>query len=389
MSVERKTDLIVAKMLGEAGIKYSPEKSGVKDIDEALKTASKKGTGNSGFPEYIAFSKDFIILIEDKYSNEKHILEDETGIVMTQRAITEYAVNGALHYGIHVGNHTRYKKIFSIGVSGDETHLQITPTFIDANNQTYHLLNDLKSFEEFSEDNIEEYYRVAVLKELPKVERELQEIKVIAAELHEDLRNFGSLEGEKKATVVSAILLALENSAFELDDLKSDNPNIKEVDYLKSGNMDGDKIFNAVKVFLQDEQISPYAKSGELLDQFNFIRGDITLNKKSDYLNMSPLKYFTIKLKDNLKDRVKVADMDVLGNFYGEFVKYGGNDGNALGIVLTPRHITSLMAELVNITKDDYVLDPCCGSRVIIMTTANSNDEYRVSAHLLEKRNVF
>ncbi len=40
--------------------------------------------------------------------------------------------------------------------------------------------------------------------------------------------------------------------------------------------------------------------------------------------------------------------------------------------------------------KDDLVvLDAGCGSRVIIMTTANSNDEYRVSAHLLEKRNVF
>jgi len=35
------------------------------------------------------------------------------------------------------------------------------------------------------------------------------------------------------------------------------------------------------------------------------------------------------------------------------------------------------------------VSDAARGSRVIIMTTANSNDEYRVSAHLLEKRNVF
>lgn len=58
------------------------------------------------------------------------------------------------------------------------------------------------------EENIEEFYRVSVLGELPKEERELIEVNKIAADLHEDLRNYGSLEGEKKASVVSAILLA-------------------------------------------------------------------------------------------------------------------------------------------------------------------------------------
>ena len=62
---------------------------------------------------------------------------------------------------------------------------------------------------------------------------------------------------------------------------------------------------------------------------------------------MTPLKYFTIKLSNKLKKNIKHSDMDILGNFYGEFVKYGGNDGNSLGIVLTPRHITNLMCELL------------------------------------------
>lgn len=50
-------------------------------------------------------------------------------------------------------------------------------------------------------------------------------------------------------------------------------------------------------------------------------------------------------------------DIDILGNFYGEFVKYGGNDGNPLGIVLTLRHITNLMAELIDIQPYDTVLE--------------------------------
>ncbi|SUN38118.1 BcgI-like restriction enzyme subunit alpha [Staphylococcus aureus] len=63
--------------------------------------------------------------------------------------------------------------------------------------------------------------------------------------------------------------------------------------------------------------------------------------------------------------------MDILGSFYGEFVKYGGNDGNALGIVLTPRHITNLMCELISINHTDFVLDPCCGSGGFLVTAMN------------------
>ncbi|WP_336297969.1 HsdM family class I SAM-dependent methyltransferase [Bacillus subtilis] len=61
----------------------------------------------------------------------------------------------------------------------------------------------------------------------------------------------------------------------------------------------------------------------------------------------------------------------MLGNFYGEFVKYGGNDGNSLGIVLTPRHITSLMTELISVNKSDFVLDPACGTGAFLISAMN------------------
>ena len=55
-------------------------------------------------------------------------------------------------------------------------------------------------------------------------------------------------------------------------------------------------------------------------------------------------------------------DFDVVGQFYGEFLKYTGGDKKALGIVLTPRHITELFALLANANKDSRVLDPCAGT---------------------------
>ena len=59
---EVKTDLWVARQLDDSKIKYDPQGSEVKEINAALQTASKRGTGNAGYPEYVAVVKDFVTL---------------------------------------------------------------------------------------------------------------------------------------------------------------------------------------------------------------------------------------------------------------------------------------------------------------------------------------
>lgn len=70
---EVKTDLWVYDLLKDAEIELDPQGSSIKEIDDALKTASKKGTGHVGFPEYVGVVKDFIIVIEDKPKTDKHV----------------------------------------------------------------------------------------------------------------------------------------------------------------------------------------------------------------------------------------------------------------------------------------------------------------------------
>lgn len=355
-------DQYMRRLIEGINVTYEEQASSHNEINKALKTASKHKEGNVGKPEFLFFSKDFLIVVEDKASLQKSVLYDENGdIDLSRPTIAEYALNGAVHYAKHIVENTlTVKKVFAIGASGNSHSNEIKIAYIDES--TIKELPDLKNLDNLKENEIDEFYRVAVLGELPKEERELREINKIAADMHEDLRNFGSLEGEKKATVVSAILLALEEESFDIDDLKSLD---------RIGATDGDKIFNAVEIYLTNSGIIPFAKRGELLDQFNFIRNDITLNNKKDTLNMSPLKYFAIKLKNDLHTKIKNTNMDILGNFYGEFVKYGGNDGNSLGIVLTPRHITNLMTELIDINKNDYVLDPACGTGAFLIAAMN------------------
>ena len=115
---EVKTDLWVYDLLKQAEISLDAQGSNIKEIDEALKTASKKGTGNVGFPEYVGVVKDYLLVIEDKASLSKHIkLDDKNCISVEVNAVRDYAVNGALFYAKHLAKNTTYKKILAFGVS--------------------------------------------------------------------------------------------------------------------------------------------------------------------------------------------------------------------------------------------------------------------------------
>lgn len=52
---------------------------------------------------------------------------------------------------------------------------------------------------------------------------------------------------------------------------------------------------------------------------------------------------------------------DILGKFYETFLKYG-NGAKEIGIILTPRHITKYAADVLDITHNDVLLDPTCGT---------------------------
>ena len=78
---EVKTDLWVYELLQEADIHLTPQGCDIKEIDEALKTASKSNTGNAGYPEYCGVVKDFILVIEDKASLDKHLYKDEKDLI--------------------------------------------------------------------------------------------------------------------------------------------------------------------------------------------------------------------------------------------------------------------------------------------------------------------
>lgn len=359
IDLEGDTDFLVKDFLDHAGISYTYPKTNINEIDQALNGESQS-TLMGEKAEFIFVSGNHLFIVQRKLSNDKLESLKDGQVDTTLPARSEYAVNGAVHFAkLIIDKKVNYKEVIAIGVTGTSHYYQIQPYYVT--DTEIRKLDDVKSFDDFSETNIDEYWRVAIDGEMPKIERELREVQQVAKELHEDLRNYGNLEGERKATVISAILLALEEETFDLKQLRG---------YDKEGQRDGDKIFNAIKTFIENlDWNGRYEKYGVLLDSFGSIRTDPILNTINSSLNMTPLHYYANKLKDQVVDLIKSNnDIDILGNFYGEFVRYGSSDGNTLGIVLTPRHITSLMAELIDVKPFDYVLDPACGTGAFLIS---------------------
>ncbi len=353
MANEKITDFFIGGLLKNAEIYFTPNSSSIKEIKEALKTASKKGTDNVGFPEFTAKSKDFILVIENKAEIEKQVKyenESETTLATDKKSVINYAENGALFYAEKILENSSFKKIFAFGCSGNEKHHCIRPIYLDEDG--YKLLPIVDNFENFSQDNIEKYYKEQVLEESSSETLELEDILKKSSILNEDLRSYGQLGDSEKPLIVSAILLALTNKDFDIESLKGSKTNT-----------DGDKIFTSIKDYMVQVQVTPDTKKTKVLNQFNIIKDHPILNEINKTLGKTPLRYFTEFLKNNVLDSVTAnSKEDVLGRFYGEFIRYSGGDGQTLGVVLTPSHITELFCDLVEIKPGDLVFDPCCGT---------------------------
>lgn len=377
---EVKTDLWVYELLKEANIDLTPQGCDIPEINYALKTASKSGTGNVGYPEYCGVVKDFIIVIEDKANLVKHERRDEDDLLSQEtQAVKDFAVNGALYYGLHLAQNTNYHKVIALGVSGNAKKHRITPIFVNERGD-YWELNDVETFVCFNNDNIDDFYDREILKIKTDIEKSTAEIIKYAETLHEDLRNYGNLTTEQKPLIVSGIMLALresENRSFSIESLTGDRIIT-----------DGQKIYDAIKNNLCRANVTPDTKRDMLLGQFAVIKDTAIINEINDTLGKTPLKYFTEFLDKNIYRYIRYQNTpeDCLGRFYGEFMSYSGGDGQSLGIVLTPKHITSLFCSLAQLKPTDKVLDPCCGTGGFLIAAMHSMLQQACSEE--EKRRI-
>ena len=353
---ESNFDMYIRDLLREAGIQAEYQYTEILQLQEALAAASKSQNGEHGKPDFIAVVNEYVLVIEDKKDRDKVCLREKDGsISQTVEAVKNYAVNGAVWYARKILEHGAYTKVFAFGNAGDSKHHTLQPVFVGLDGVKE--LDGIETFENFSPANIERYYRRNVLEEETPEEVQLENLRKKSRELHEHLRNYGGLRDTEKPLVVSAILLALSEHShgFSLDLLKGDTI---------EGNTDGEILYKYLQNAMTRAKVRPEVKRDKVLNQFTIIKDRPILNAIRADLKMTPLKFFASYLKREIYAAIEMnaTSEDYLGRFYSEFVRYSGGDGATLGVVLTPRHITELFCDLVNLRADDVIYDPCCGT---------------------------
>ncbi len=80
----------------------------------------------------------------------------------------------------------------------------------------------------------------------------------------------------------------------------------------------------------------------------------------------------TLQELNNLNIRSAMnSGADWLGTFYEVFLKYA-NWAQKLGIVLTPRHLTTFIADVMSISANDIIYDPTCGTGGFLVAAFDS-----------------
>ncbi|MFX0593306.1 HsdM family class I SAM-dependent methyltransferase [Melissospora conviva] len=310
-------------------------------VKKALASASKKGA-SVGRPEFIVTFPDeaprVAIVVECKASVSKH--ESVSG-----DRPAEFAVDGVLHYCKHLSSQF---DVIGIAVSGTKVNELKVSTYRQLRKSASAELLPSAYGPVTSLLPVDDYLQLLTYDPAVQARTEA-ELLAFSRTLHNYMRDYAKLSESEKPLVVSGILLALRDEAFKR------NWQAYKVRHLPG------EMYSAIERVAKDADIKE-DKREVMLAPYYFIRTHPELGR-ANASGESPL----CRLIDEIDQHVRpfldtYQNVDVIGQFYGEFLRYTGGDKKGLGIVLTPRHLTELFAKLANVGPNDTVVDTCAGT---------------------------
>ncbi|PIB44990.1 restriction endonuclease [Pseudomonas sp. 2822-15] len=381
---ERKTENIVREELRHCGF-YDPEsdvqvdeqKSNIEAVKRALKVASKSGGGGTGAPEFIISapsSSDFLVVVECKADVKDHasnVLDEVflTGSVDEEDAAKakrtqRYAVDGVLHYAKALAKDFN---VISVAISGETKKSALLSTYLWPKGSDKP--KELKAKDGATIDRIipwADYIEHATFDPTVKKLR-FDELMSFAADLHEFMRDHAKLTESEKPLLVSGTLIALRSPAFAAS-FGLYSPSQLQKEWMR-----------VIQYEIQCADL-PQAKKDNMTQPYSSIAVHPELGKPVKSYPKGALHELIDRLKSKVWPFIGVYhDFDVVGQFYGEFLKYTGGDKKALGIVLTPRHTTELFAYLANVSKDSKVLDICAGTGGFLISAMHRMFKFSVT----------
>lgn len=349
---ERVTEDLLEELFVERGYKndsinIEKQKSKNSKIKKLLKNASKSGNGK-GAPEHIiTFDKydDFVIVSECKADDKFHESKDLD-------KVKDYAVDGVIHYMSYLSSEYNVIGIAASGMNKKE--LKISNFFLGKGLT----IDKITRLQDENVLELEDY--IKIWKSDPKLkQKKTLDLMKFSKTLHNYMRDYAKLAENEKPLLVSAILLALEDEAFQ-DSYKKNSTDFKLAN----------KLYEAVKAILEDNDIEGI-KQEKILSAYAFVKSHPELTKKIEKYDSRVLLKLVEQIDEHIMPFIReYHELDIVGKFYGEFLRYTGGDKKSLGIVLTPHHIGELFADLAELTVDSKVLDTCAGTSGFLISAA-------------------
>ncbi|MDD9337600.1 MAG: N-6 DNA methylase [Rickettsiaceae bacterium] len=351
---ERITENIVRNLLREKGY-YNDDNLIIEEqssinpkIDKLLKNSSKSGNG-AGRPEFIISFKnnpDNLIVIECKASISQHESKN-------RNLYKDYAVDGVLLYACYLKDAFN---IIAIAVSGqNEIEKKISTFLWLKQHYTYKGMLDNIFLKSIEIENI--------IKQQSKPFAEEELIKK-AIEYNSFLHNYSIPEVER-CTLISAILIALQYAPF-----------LNSYKYYTSNKELTEALLSACESVLKQNDLDSEKRQIIILEYSKFrnnndFSSDIIYNKKTkkDEKN-TLLRDFILSINQDILPHIDESQFDILGKFYTQFIRYAGSDKKT-GLVLTPCHITDFFCDIAELSTDDIVFDPCCGTAGFLVAAMN------------------
>lgn len=389
-------------------------------LSQVFQHASKNQKGDAkGTPDFIVIKEDFdcIVVIECKGDEKCHSRFENVddyimnGFSSNPDDTQKYAIDGALWYGQFL---TYKYNVIAISVSGQsETTLKVTSFILPkGSKKEYYLLencgyyNGIKSIVDYKMD-----VDIAVGRFNKKNEQIIKTLRTYTLQCANFLRANG-IEDNSKAGFISAIILGLTNKKSELYKLtkKAIEDKRKTKARVMANDLLGKTTVKKLKEALEG--------SGKKEDD-DFVPGVWDIDKipegkrkalKKFYNNLlekNELKYTPQGINSYFKDGTTVlsscvyslyenvielienySGIDVMGEFYTTFLRFTKGNAKEKGIVLTPKHVTSLFCDLAEyfsgrkLSENDKIIDICTGTGAFLISALNRIKENIYKEHI-------
>ncbi|QZE12563.1 class I SAM-dependent DNA methyltransferase [Mycoplasma sp. Ms02] len=371
---------------------YNVESSMSDYMKEALRGSAKtKNKTNFGKPDfniekYFNSNKSKVpVVFENKLGIKKLIAKNKEDIKTDEKSIRDYAVNGAIHYATQMIDSGKYDEAIAIGVAGnDKLDVEIQVYYVYGSSvKSVKYMHDYTTLDFLeSQESFDNFYKNAVLTEEDKHKLLItskKALKEYATKLNKLMNNL-NITAPQRVLYVSGMILSMQDIVNSKGQKIKDGLTPEDLKGIQTDlSRDGKIISLQIEEFLKARDIEP-DKQALMLASFSEIskdkqRDEPVENQKivADLLDKETScnkQIFTFIYEYVFKQIDGISGhIDIMGEMYSEFLKYALGDGKDIGIVLTPPYITKLMAQILDISDENRVMDLSTGSAGFLISS--------------------